>query len=198
MQPPSTNSHNQREHVYIYLNWLRYSFVTQGGNISRRTLRHFREAANVPTPDVIVNCLGIAARDLVDDRAVYPIRGHTVLVHAPHVKIAISRLGKDVTYIIPRENGDVILGGTMESDNSDPTVDLSTSIAILDRCEALYSGLRKGMVYKTSQVGFRPARKGGVRVETEVLGYQTSWGSSNRVVELIEQEWVQLENKARL
>ncbi|RUS28938.1 hypothetical protein BC938DRAFT_481249 [Jimgerdemannia flammicorona] len=105
----------------------------------------------------------------------------------------------------------------MESDNSDPTVDLSTSIAILDRCEALYSGLRKGMVYKTSQVGFRPARKGGVRVETEVLetrtgkqvlichnyghgcmGYQTSWGSSNRVVELIEQEWVQLENKARL
>ncbi|RUS16279.1 hypothetical protein BC937DRAFT_91414 [Endogone sp. FLAS-F59071] len=201
-----------------YLRWLFTSFTDLGGKFERRTLTHLHDAIGSGTPDVIVNCTGLAARflDGVNDADVYPTRGQTVLAWAPQVKMALSRYAKNtLTYIIPRENGEVILGGTMQDYNSDPAVDLTTARTILERCEALYPELTQGRGIESLKilrhnVGFRPSRKGGIRVETEVIdiadkqvlichnyghgsmGYQSSWGTSAEAIKLIEKGVEQL------
>ncbi len=63
------------------------------------------------SPDALVVCVGIGARSLggVEDRAVYPVRGQTVLLRAPWIKFGktLSSLTGDWTYILPRRSGNV-------------------------------------------------------------------------------------------
>ncbi|KAI9910129.1 hypothetical protein PsorP6_010113 [Peronosclerospora sorghi] len=49
----------------------------------------------------------------------YPIRGHVINVHNPKLNKQITFLDKENehTHIIPRPNGDVILGGTVQEHN---------------------------------------------------------------------------------
>jgi D-amino-acid oxidase len=59
-----------------------------------------------------VVCVGLGARLLggVDDRDVYPIRGQVVLIRAPWIKFGVSEKTPDhISYIIPRQSGDVSL-----------------------------------------------------------------------------------------
>ena len=61
-------------------------------------------------PDVVVVAVGLGARSLggVEDKAVYPVRGQTVLVRAPWVRFGkTDLLESGLTYIIPRRSGDV-------------------------------------------------------------------------------------------
>lgn len=58
---------------------------------------------------------------------------------------------------------------------SDPAVDLITARAILEQCDSLYPELTQGRGIESLKilrhnVGFRPSRKGGIRIETEVIG----------------------------
>jgi len=75
------------------------------------------------------------------------------------------------TYAIPRDNGEVTLGGTYEEDNYSTDVDHETAAAIIYRCLATRPDLlpkdQPHLIIKMHGVGFRPCRKGGVRVETE-------------------------------
>jgi glycine/D-amino acid oxidase-like deaminating enzyme len=60
--------------------------------------------------DVYVNCCGLAARDLFEDKEVYPIRGQVVRVNAPFVKHFMgvsSPNNDDIAYILPRFDTDV-------------------------------------------------------------------------------------------
>jgi D-amino-acid oxidase len=70
------------------MKWLLDQFIAAGGTTCRRQLAHINEAFGENT-DVVVNCTGIGARVLggVEDEAVYPTRGQTILVWAPHVKV---------------------------------------------------------------------------------------------------------------
>jgi len=60
--------------------------------------------------DAVVVCAGLGARMLggVEDKAMYPIRGQTVLLKAPWVKYGRTMVEKDGlrTYTIPRRCGD--------------------------------------------------------------------------------------------
>ena len=61
-------------------------------------------------PDAVVVAVGLGARFLggVEDKAMYPIRGQTVLLRAPWVKFGKMEIYKSgLTYIIPRRSGDV-------------------------------------------------------------------------------------------
>lgn len=63
----------------------------------------------------LINCTGLGARFLggVQDGALYPTRGQTVIVHAPHIKKTMTHVSSQgMTYVIPRSDGTVILGGT--------------------------------------------------------------------------------------
>ena len=103
----------------------------------------------------------------------YPIRGQTIIAHAPGVTEFLAMpLGDgrpgEATYIIPRPAppGEVLLGGTFQPDNWDTSLDAATARAIFARCTVLAPQLKeKETRVLRHNVGLRPARKGGPRVE---------------------------------
>ncbi|GJJ06493.1 hypothetical protein Clacol_000685 [Clathrus columnatus] len=213
-----------------YLPLLLARFLSRGGQIRRVQIQHIDQVLNggwkTPIPDLLVVCAGIGARSLggVEDKDVYPIRGQTVLVRAPWVKeIRGIHLKEDdlVTYIIPRSSGDVILGGTYTVNDWYPHPRIETGQAILARALALMPDLLPPDVRKKNDqngkaatvadlepliiehgCGFRPARKGGIRIERDTYtlstgnktvpivhggsGYQMSWGTASKAAELVE------------
>jgi len=101
-----------------YLGWLYETFTSSGGKYVRAAVQHIQQivgGAFVPAqpapPDAVVVCAGLGARTLggVEDRAVHPIRGQTVLIRAPWVKFGktASCLDGRWTYVIPRSSGNV-------------------------------------------------------------------------------------------
>jgi D-amino-acid oxidase len=68
-------------------------------------------------------------------------------------------------------NGNVLLGGTYQAGNWDPSIDAETARGILRRCAALAPSLADPSRTRIIRhaVGFRPGRKGGPRVESEVV-----------------------------
>lgn len=145
------------------------------------TITHINEAFD--GSDIVVNCTGINARFLggVEDKSVYPTRGQTVLVRAPHITHTIT-VGSDdadasketsveksekFTYLIPRSSGILILGGTFQEGNWETRVDSATTDDIIKRCIALCPEIAVDGVVDVieSRVGLRPTRIGGVRLE---------------------------------
>lgn len=80
-------------------------------------------SASPVSPDGIIVCTGLGSRFLggVEDKDVYPIRGQTVIIHAPWVNKMISNFHpveqQSADYIIPRKSGDVILGGVFTNND---------------------------------------------------------------------------------
>lgn len=146
-----------------YLPWLMGEFIRRGGAVEQRRLSTLDELSHY---DVIVNCSGLSAAELVGDRELRPVRAQAVVVRAPWIKhfITTDNAGEDMTYIFPRPN-DVLLGGTAQDGNWDETVDPSTSEAILSRCAAVLPGLR-GAEVVGAWAGGRPMRN-VVRLEEE-------------------------------
>ncbi|KDR68351.1 hypothetical protein GALMADRAFT_256978 [Galerina marginata CBS 339.88] len=176
-----------------------------------------------PLPDAVVVCLGLGARYLggIEDKDVYPVRGQTVLLRAPWVKAGMSISGgkeKVWTYVIPRRSGDVIVGGTYDANDwyslprAETTRDILTRV--LEICPEIapeeVRTLREPVVEDVLPIiveescGFRPCRKGGVRLELEWMetptkrtamvhnyghggfGYTASYGSATVSLSLLE------------
>jgi D-amino-acid oxidase len=109
----------------IYLPYLQSQLLSLGATFIRRHLSHIRDAFKLVSPPaaVVVNATGILASRLggVDDPAVYPTRGQTILVRNECSKMYFrsgERLGLEPTYIIPRRfGGGTILGGCRQPGN---------------------------------------------------------------------------------
>jgi D-amino-acid oxidase len=168
--------------------------------------------AEVPKISAFVNATGISARELVPDLDVYPVRGQTITVagEANQITVVMDRAsekpnsGTGVMYILPRPRSNTtILGGTYEHGNWTAEPDQKTTEEILTTAkEWAPELLTKDGEFEvlSEQVGLRPARKGGARVEIENLdgyvvchayghagsGYQNSIGSANKVVRLLD------------
>ncbi|CAG8562508.1 7299_t:CDS:10 [Ambispora gerdemannii] len=199
-----------------YLRWLLNQFKNSGGQTINKRLAHIKEAFG-PDVDVVVNCSGVSARTLggVEDEAVYPTRGQTVVVWAPHVKSFLTRRSiaagnHDVTYLIPRDDGQVILGGTFQPNDYNSEPDEKMARELIQKCEKLCPELTHGkgiqsLEITSHNVGLRPSRTGGIRIETEYrkrddgseilvchnyghhsYGYTSSWGVSCEAFNLIE------------
>ncbi|KND02014.1 uncharacterized protein SPPG_02518 [Spizellomyces punctatus DAOM BR117] len=156
-----------------YLLWLLEKFKSLGGSLRKQSVAHIDELLNEDV-DVVINCAGIGARTLggVEDVQTYATRGQTVLVRAPHVRHTVTRLGQvheDFTYIIPRDDGIVVLGGTYQANNYTLEPDMPTAEAIIQRCLSICPELQvdgKLDIIK-HKAGLRPTRVGGVRCEAE-------------------------------
>lgn len=99
----------------VYLPWLLKQFLNLGGVCQKKKIHDISEV--VEGVDIVVNCTGIRAKELVDDPSLVSTRGQNVLVKASHIRKSITMETKDdYTYIIPRTNGTVILGTTKEDD----------------------------------------------------------------------------------
>lgn len=83
-------------------------------------------------------------------------------------------LGSDRwTYIIPRGDGTVICGGTVDRVNRQTSPDDEITKSILERVYNLYPEITHGKGVDAFDivavnVGFRPGRAGGIRLEKEI------------------------------
>jgi glycine/D-amino acid oxidase-like deaminating enzyme len=164
-----------------------------------------------------LNATGISAKALVPDSAIYPVRGHTVTVAGEARQITTieapsspdpspaSSASTPIIYILPRPHSNTtILGGTKDVDSYDPSPSPATTAEILRRAREWAPELLNEdgeFEVLSEQVGLRPARKGGVRVEIEEVdefvvchsyghagaGYQKSVGSAQKVVQLLDE-----------
>ncbi|CAL1694500.1 unnamed protein product [Somion occarium] len=162
-----------------YLPWLKNELLNRGVVFVKRQIHTIGEAADIAGPEgIIFNATGLGARSLigVEDKLVYPIRGQTILVEAPAVKECVALpigTGENpdgkATYIIPRPSqGHVIIGGTYQKNNWDTSVNFETAREIWDRAVEFLPALKSDKSRIISHnVGLRPAREGGPRIELQ-------------------------------
>ena len=179
----------------IYLDYLVNRFIAAGGSIAENV--HFETLENVdPKFDLVINCAGIGARELVHDADLEPHRGQVAIVpRIENLPYAVVCDDAPLTYAIPRRN-DCVFGGTNEV-SDDLAVDSATTTRIVTECSRALN-IEKPKVL-AERVGLRPFRKSGVRLERANLdenrvfihnyghggsGFTLSWGCAHEVFDL--------------
>ncbi|KAI9486483.1 MAG: hypothetical protein EXX96DRAFT_516544 [Benjaminiella poitrasii] len=127
------------------------------------------------------------------DNALFPTRGQTVVVKAPHIqkkkkkkkkKKTITHVGKrfltiffitgiqGINYVIPRSDGTIVLGGTANKDDFNPFADDAVNKILLEKtiklCPELVLNNQPSEIVRFA-VGLRPTRIGGPCIENEIL-----------------------------
>jgi D-amino-acid oxidase len=127
----------------VYLAWLLAEVKRLGGSVQQGAVALLDD---LPVPcDVVINCAGLGARDIVpddrattdDERGVHPGRGQVVRVRNTGFARVVSsdEDPERPTYIVPRIS-DIVLGGfNQPSEQLEP--DPAQSEDILRRCAAL-------------------------------------------------------------
>ncbi|KAG0646008.1 D-amino-acid oxidase [Hyphodiscus hymeniophilus] len=204
----------------IYLSYISSRIESLGGTIIQSVLESdsglsglVKDAASklkVEAQDyVFVNALGMGAMKLVPDDKMFPTRGKTVYVEG-EAKNITARLGDwGLAYVIPRRgSGYTLLGGSQEAGNWNGEPDTNLTASILKNCAKLAPELLdENNCFKviSRQVGLRPSRTGGVRLEAEIVemgdlvevdvihcyghgggGYEKSITSGKKVVQLVD------------
>jgi D-amino-acid oxidase len=183
----------------LYLPWLLEQLRARGGEIQTRRVSSLDELLDGPA-DAVVNCSGLAARDLLGDLTVYPVRGQIVRVTNPGLTLSVRDEyhpgGR--AYVHPRAE-DCILGGTLEEHSWDTRVDLATAQAIIARCTDIVPKLAEASIIEHI-VGLRPGRP-AVRLEESTTsvtspriihnyghggaGITLSWGCARDVLRVL-------------
>ena len=148
----------------IYLDYLAKRLRTAGGTIQSAHISKIDEILR--DFDVIINCAGIGARELVHDSELEPHRGQVAIV--PKIDLAQAIICNDapLMYAIPRAH-DCVFGGTNSiSENREPSSDDTT--AIVSECSRVLGIDPPPVIFV--KVGLRPFRNSGVRLELEKLG----------------------------
>ena len=200
--------------VPVYCNWMMRLFVERGGVVLRRRLASAREAFEVLKRDgkrvrTVVNCSG---RNFDRDPKMKIIRGQTVLVKQPyHATKTWQHSDGSWTFLIARPGGGTIVGGTKEIGDAEDRARPETTAALLKSAAKCFPDfVSSADTFETEKinVGRRPWREGGVKLEVEYLdadqtiihsyglggrGYELSHGVAQRVVELFEQSKAQVQ-----
>jgi D-amino-acid oxidase len=157
----------------VYLEYLRGRFERAGGTLEVSAVTSLAGMAGVAP--VVVNCSGTAARDLVPDPAVVPVRGQVVIAANPGIEEFLVNRDPEppwIVYMFP--HGDtILLGGTNEAGNWDRQPSAEVAERIVAGCIAVEPRLR-GAEILGHRVGLRPVRP-EVRLEAEPLGDGVLW-----------------------
>ena len=149
----------------IYLEYLANRFIKAGCGVNANV--HLEKLEDISREfDLLINCAGIGARELVQDIDLEPHRGQVAIVpKIDNLCCAIVCDDPPLMYAIPRTN-DCVCGGTNEvSDNLD--ADPTTTAHILDECSRVLKIENPPVL--AERVGLRPFRKPGVRLERDRL-----------------------------
>jgi len=195
-----------------YLRWLEAELLSSNhASIERKWIESLNHSWD--GFDCIVNCTGAAAKSMcADDPSTASMRlvaGHAVLVDAPAIQNARLFAGGPMVgrpvYVVPRTGSvsDVLVGGTAIEVHE--PIDFRQPITFErdERCAAVIERARqflpelKAAREQAHLVGLRPIRD-AVRIERDVKqpkmvhcyghggsGMTLSWGSADRVCELI-------------
>ncbi|KAG1673114.1 D-aspartate oxidase [Nymphon striatum] len=139
-------------------------FLNNGGQIEKRTVKSLAEFAG--KCDVVINCTGLRAKQLVGDNSIFGVRGQVFKVKAPWIKhFYYHNLN---TYVIPGIDY-VTIGGTRQLSEPANEINPFDSISIMERAVRLVPSLKNAEVAK-QWVGLRPTRH-PIRVEKEILKF---------------------------
>jgi len=179
----------------IYLDYLANRVVAAGGSIANNVQLESLEEVDQQF-DLIINCAGIGARELVHDLDLEPHRGQVAIVpKIERLSCAIVCDDAPLMYAIPRTN-DCVFGGTNDL-SGELTTDPTTTDRITAECRRVLN-IEKPTVL-AERVGLRPFRKSGVRLERDRLrdgravihnyghggsGFTVSWGCAAHVFKL--------------
>jgi D-amino-acid oxidase len=179
----------------IYLDYLANRFLKADGQIIENMW--FKKLEDVDQKfDLVINCAGIGARELVGDADLQPHRGQVAIV--PRIKdlpYAVVCDDAPLMYAIPRRN-DCVFGGTNEL-SEDLAVDSATTALIVAECSRALKIEKPNVL--AERVGLRPFRRSGVRLRRDQLrdgrtvihnyghggaGFTLSWGCAAEVLQL--------------
>lgn len=150
-----------------FLPWLRARCVERGVRFERREIGALEQAlARCP---LVVNCTGLASRELARDAQLHAIRGQVLRVRGDMAReFVLDEHGPEgLCYVVPRGR-DVVLGGSATTGREDLAPDPVETAQILARARRHLPELRESDVVET-KVGLRPGRA-EVRVEREDRG----------------------------
>ncbi|KAH7175349.1 hypothetical protein EDB81DRAFT_750899 [Dactylonectria macrodidyma] len=198
----------------LYCGNLLRKFILQGGRTLHQDLKSPWEPYSWgPRIKAVVNSSGVG----FGDPKCYPIRGHIVLTNLSSAVKTITAQNSDGSwsFVIPRSfNGGTVIGGTKDINDWSLEPSPDTRRRILESAKRIIpescnqpagsesTEIANIQVIKDI-VGRRPARNGGMRVETEVRegtagkqyvvhaygaggrGYEMSWGIASDVQQLV-------------
>ncbi|KAM5347476.1 hypothetical protein ACJ41O_010481 [Fusarium nematophilum] len=204
----------------IFLPWLLGQCIKNGVVVRRGILTNIKQARLLShtgrAANIIVNATGLGSLKLggVEDTTVAPARGQIVVVRNETLKdfplfmcsSSLDDSGEEIYAMQRAAGGGTVLGGTYQVGNWDSQPDQNTAIRIMQRivdlCPEFAGGKGiAGLDVIRHGVGFRPWRKGGLRLEEEKLddqtwiihnyghsgwGYMGSYGCAEGVVELVD------------
>uniref|UniRef100_D8Q542 FAD dependent oxidoreductase domain-containing protein n=2 Tax=Schizophyllum commune (strain H4-8 / FGSC 9210) TaxID=578458 RepID=D8Q542_SCHCM len=164
------------------------------GKVEKDLLEVEQELRSKYDAQVIVNATGLGAWTLANDKNVYPLRGAVLRIpndgqKFEKIKKALVVSAVDVPsdknpskfiFIVPRNDGILYVGGFSEPNKTDFIPEDDPNVLMMARdAEDFYTELdteRRDSAFPLAQ-GFRPARKGDVRVEREL---RTPAGSTDK------------------
>jgi D-amino-acid oxidase len=180
--------------MHLYMPWLRSRAESLGGRFRQSFVEDLGEVPG----DVVVNCVGLGARELCQDNEVKPSRGQVIFLDQDPGIGHFDQQPGTLTYTIPRSDM-TVLGGTAQVDDWGMDIRPEDNDLILEKVEALWPDLDRSKIIGGA-VGLRPSRS-EVRLEVEDIdgrkvvhnyghggaGVTLSWGCAEEVAELVAQ-----------
>jgi len=118
----------------IYLEAVLRDVLLFGGRVVVRGFDTPRDFMDLPE-DLIVNCTGIGARDLMGDEEMVPVRGQlVVLVPQPEVDYSLGGM-------LPRSDG-IVLGHTNQRGEWDLVVDEEARDRVIENAISIFGGIQ--------------------------------------------------------
>lgn len=188
-----------------------YEMTNSRFNLRRKSIKKLSDAFDLHhngKADLVVNCTGLLARDLddigkIEKTKMYPVRGIVYIVENntgmkdnTFVDIFDIEHPDERMYFMPRREGELLIGGVFEVENESQYADPGFLVRLVSRCNKYLPQFDwDNIKVIRTQVGYRPFRKGGYRIEKVgdivhcygmgAAGFQSSWGSANKVVGLV-------------
>jgi D-amino-acid oxidase len=122
----------------VYLTALLRDFRDAGGRVQVRAFTTAAGIAALPEP-IVVNCTGLGARELFDDRELMAVKGQLVVLH-PQPEVDYAVLTDDDLYMFPRRDG-ILLGGTHEHGVETREPNAEATQHILAGHKAIFDGM---------------------------------------------------------
>lgn len=211
--------------VPIYLSYLVQQNKELGNTFKKIPLiKSIKEARTITNnPDYVINATGLGAtkiQGVEDKKENFPVKGQTLLVKN-NAKSTVAVQGfpglpDEMLYVMPRRDGGSIIGGCFRPGDESTDEDKELTARLIRRAikyvpelvDPKFKNNSTKIEVERVNVGFRPFREDGVRIEVDLKykwlihgygasagGYQGSVGMGREVVEVLKKELSRIKSK---
>ncbi|CAG9566332.1 unnamed protein product [Danaus chrysippus] len=181
-------------------------FKTDGGKILTRSIKSLDDD-ELMKYDVIINCLGLGARDVVPDDKMFPVRGQLMRVYAPWLTATIYDVQKDIYMISTTDI--CVMGGTQQVNDYNRQINVEDRDKIFNGCTRVVPAIKNAKLI-SEWVGLRPGRD-EIRLESENRngkfyihnyghggsGFTLFWGCASNVLKIFDEHVNSKQNKEK-